>query len=263
MTFTNRSLIAGAFTDEALAQQAVADLQQADFSDDQIRYSVHKGGAGILDSLMDVGLGQEEARYYNREFLNGRTIVTVKTTDRQQEAADILQRHGASDASRQMSQTSGTMSTNRPFQTGAVPEEEQKLQLKEEQLLVTKERVQAGEVDLHKEIVTEQQTITVPVSHEEIVIERHAVSGNVPVENASFAEQGETIRVPLSEEQVNVSKQTVVREEIDLGKRVVQENQQVTDTVRHEEARIERDGNVQIEGEEDLDDLKTRRRGNR
>jgi stress response protein YsnF len=32
---------------------------------------------------------------------------------------------------------------------------------------------------------------------------------------------------------------------------VVQENQQVTDTVRHEEARIEREGNVQIEGEED------------
>ena len=87
MTFTNRSLIAGAFTDEAQAQQAVADLQQADFSDDQIRYSVHKGGAGILDSLIDLGLGQEEARYYNREFLNGRTIVTVKTTDRQQEAA--------------------------------------------------------------------------------------------------------------------------------------------------------------------------------
>src|SRR5260370_10812698 len=224
MTFTNRSLIAGAFTDEAQAQQAVADLQQANFSEDQSRYSVHKGGGGILDSLIGLGLGQEEARYYNREFLNGRTIVTVKTTDRQQEAADILQRHGASDASRQLSQTSGTLSTNRPFQTGAVPEEEQKLQLKEEQLLVTKEQVQAGEVDLHKEIVTEQQTITVPVSHEEIVIERHAVSGNVPVENASFAEQGETIRVPLSEDQVTLSNQPVAREQVNLANRIVQEN---------------------------------------
>jgi hypothetical protein len=41
-------------------------------------------------------------------------------------------------------------------------------------------------------------------------------------------------------EQVTVEKQSVVREEIGLGKRQVQETQQVTDTVRKEEVEIER-----------------------
>ena len=38
MTMTDRSLVAGIFQDEAQAQQAMADLQNAGFSDDQIRY---------------------------------------------------------------------------------------------------------------------------------------------------------------------------------------------------------------------------------
>ena len=52
MSTVNRSIVAAVFQDESQAQQAMADLQNAGFTDDQIRYSVHKGGAGILDSLM-------------------------------------------------------------------------------------------------------------------------------------------------------------------------------------------------------------------
>src|SRR3989440_10636703 len=107
MSTVNRSIVAAVFQDESQAQQAMADLQHAGFTDDQIRYSVHKGGAGILDSLLGLGFSQEEAEYYNSEFLAGRTIVTVKDDARQQEAAAILQRNGAYDASRRMGQTSG------------------------------------------------------------------------------------------------------------------------------------------------------------
>ncbi|GAC1305642.1 MAG: YsnF/AvaK domain-containing protein [Ktedonobacteraceae bacterium] len=251
MTMTDRSIAAGVFTDEAQAQQAMADLQNADFTDDQIRYSVHKGGSGILDSLTGLGFGQDEANYYNSEFMNGRTVVTVKSSDRFQEAADILQRDGGYDASRQVSQASSTA------QTDLATDGEQKVHLKEEQLLATKERVQAGEVDLHKEVISEQKTINVPVSHEEVFIERQQVNQPIPT-NTPISDQSEDIRVPVSAEQVNVEKQTMVYEEVGLGKRAVQENQQVSDTVRHEEARIEREGNVRIEGE-NLDDATTQR----
>ena len=235
MTTTNRSIVAGVFADEQHAQQAMADLQDAGFRENQIRYSPHKSGANILDALSGIGLEQEEAAYYNTEFQQGRTIVTVKDNARQQEAATIMQRNGAYDASRRMSQTSGTT------------EEAQPIQLREERLRATTEQVQTGEVDLRKEVVTEQQTFDVPVTHEEVYIERRAGSGQVfdtPIG------EGEAIRVPVSAEQVNVAKQTVQTGEVSVGKRAVQESQQVTDTVRHEEARIERKGDAIIEGDD-------------
>ena len=235
MTTTNRSIVAGVFADEQHAQQAMADLQDAGFRENQIRYSPHKSGANILDTLTGMGLEQEEAAYYNTEFQQGRTIVTVKDNARQQEAATIMQRNGAYDASRRMSQTSGAT------------EEAQPIQLREERLRATTEQVQTGEVDLRKEVVTEQQTFDVPVTHEEVYIERRAGSGQVS--DTSIGE-GEAIRVPVSAEQVNVAKQTVQTGEVSVGKRAVQESQQVTDTVRHEEARIERKGDAIIEGDD-------------
>ena len=42
------------------------------------------------------------------------------------------------------------------------------------------------------------------------------------------------MRVPVSEEQVNVTKTPVVTGEVRVGKRAVQENQQVTDTVQRD-----------------------------
>jgi len=47
--------------------------------------------------------------------------------------------------------------------------------------------------------------------------------------------QNEEIRIPLSEERVNVSKSTVVTEEVEVGKRQVAGVERVSDTVRHEE----------------------------
>ena len=42
--------------------------------------------------------------------------------------------------------------------------QEQRMQLREEQLQVYKQSVQTGEVGLHKEVVSEQQTFNVPVT---------------------------------------------------------------------------------------------------
>ena len=47
----------------------------------------------------------------------------------------------------------------------------QTLQLREEQLDIKKERVQTGEVKVHKEVVEEPKTFTIPIKREEMVIE--------------------------------------------------------------------------------------------
>jgi hypothetical protein len=52
---------------------------------------------GVLGALLGMGVPEEEARYYDAEFRSGRTIVTVQTDDRREEAIAILQRCGAAD----------------------------------------------------------------------------------------------------------------------------------------------------------------------
>ncbi len=124
-------------------------------------------------------------------------------------------------------------------------DDERTVQLREEQLRANKQTRDAGEVEIRKEVVSEQQTIDVPVTREEVVIERHPVD-RAQGERMGAGEigQGETIRVPVREEQVTVDKDTVVTEEIEVGKRQVQETQRVSDTVRREEVRIEEEGDV-------------------
>ena len=120
---------------------------------------------------------------------------------------------------------------------------EQRIHLVSEVLRVHKERVQRGEVRLRKEVVTETQNVEVPVSREELVVERVPVEGR----EAGSAEVGtgeQEIRVPLTEEQVRVEKKPVVNEEIRVGKRQVEQSQRVSDTVRREELRSEEQGDV-------------------
>ncbi|GLV60755.1 hypothetical protein KDH_75740 [Dictyobacter sp. S3.2.2.5] len=125
-------------------------------------------------------------------------------------------------------------------------EEQRRLRLREERLNVGKERVQAGEVGLHKDVVEEEKNIDVPVSHEEVYVERRPVADG-EVDNDTPIGTDEHIRVPVSEEQVNASKDTVTTGEVAVGKRNVQETQRVRDTVRREEARVDTDGDVPVE----------------
>jgi hypothetical protein len=54
---------------------------------------------GIIGTLTHVGVPEEEANYYQKEFEAGRTLVTVDAPGRQQEAIDTMRRNGAYDAS--------------------------------------------------------------------------------------------------------------------------------------------------------------------
>ena len=50
---------------------------------------------GVIGAFVNMGLPEHDAHHYTREFEAGRTIVTVKTDGRQQEAFDILRRDKA------------------------------------------------------------------------------------------------------------------------------------------------------------------------
>lgn len=124
--------------------------------------------------------------------------------------------------------------------------DEGKLRLRQEELDINKNRVESGEVILRKDIVEEKKTVDVPVTHEEVVIERRSL--NNEASDSPIGDE-ETIRIPVSEEQVEVGKHTVVTGEVSAHKREVEETRKVEETLKREEARVDTEGNPNIVSE--------------
>ena len=124
---------------------------------------------------------------------------------------------------------------------------ERRLELRGELLRAVKQRVQTGEIRLRKDVITENQTLNVPVTREDVIVERVSAdeAGRRPASGSPIGE-GEEIRIPVSEERVTVTKEPVVTGEVRVQKRAIQDTQQVSDTVRHEEVRVENQGNVPV-----------------
>jgi uncharacterized protein (TIGR02271 family) len=124
-------------------------------------------------------------------------------------------------------------------------QKEQHMRLHAEQIQAYKQPTQVGEVILRKEVVTDQQTIDVPVSHEEVVIERRSITGEAAATEEQLGD-GQVIRIPVSEDRVNLTKRIVTTGEVVVGKREREEIQHFSDTVQHEEAHWEQKGDAHI-----------------
>ena len=121
--------------------------------------------------------------------------------------------------------------------------EDAHLDLREEELDINKHRVKTGDVTLHKDIVEEEQSVNVPVSHDQVVIEQRAVD-HEPTDEPITEE--ETVSIPVTSEEIDVGKHTVITGEVSAHKRSVQETEQVHDVLRKEVADIESHGNADI-----------------
>jgi uncharacterized protein (TIGR02271 family) len=111
----------------------------------------------------------------------------------------------------------------------------------EEQLRVGTQHVEAGRARLRKYVVTENVTQTVPVSHEEVRVEREPITdANAPSATVGPAISEEEHEVVLHAEQPVVNKEAVPVERVRLGTETVREEQTVSETARKEA--IELDG---------------------
>jgi uncharacterized protein (TIGR02271 family) len=198
---------------------------------------------GLLGALVGMGVPEEDAQHFDKGFRAGGTLVTVNAGSRVEEARACLYESGA-DLGSMGRGLAGSTAGSRSQASG---EDTRSIELREEELRAEKERVQAGEVRLRKEVVTEERTLEVPVTREEVVIERRPAAGGR--EASGEIDQDEEIRIPLMEEEVRVEKTPVVREEVTLKKRQVQGMEEVSDTVRREEARVEQTGDARVRGE--------------
>ena len=215
--------------------------------------AIGAGVGAIAGALAGMGVPKDEAEYYEGEAKSGRTLVTVRADSRYDQAQRVLRQHGAYDIeSRGATTTAPGLATERavasqPATAGARGVEgEQTVQLREEQLQARKTSVETGQVVLGKQVVEEERTLSVPVTREEVFVERHAV--NRPADRAIDDRADQVIEVPVREERVQLDKQAVVYEEVGVNKQQVVQNQAVSDTVRREELRVETEGNVNVGG---------------
>ncbi|MFL5461201.1 MAG: YsnF/AvaK domain-containing protein [Gemmatimonadales bacterium] len=196
---------------------------------------------GLLGALVGMGVPEEDAKHFDQGFRAGGTLVTVSAGNRAEEARTCLYESGADLGSMARGMSSAVGSSR----GSSSDESTQSIELREEELRAQKERVQAGEVRVRKEVVNEERTVEVPVTREEVVVERRPAQGRTA---EGRIDEDEEIRIPVMEEEVRVEKTPVVREEVTLKKRQVHDTERVSDTVRREEARVERTGDANVQG---------------
>ena len=111
----------------------------------------------------------------------------------------------------------------------------------EEQLNVNKERVASGEARLRKYVVTDTESVEVPVEREEVRVERTPINAeDAKNYNGAISGGSEEASVTLHEERVNVNKETVPVEKINLKKDTVRDTETHTEELRKEQ--IDTDG---------------------
>ncbi|MFZ1997294.1 MAG: PRC and DUF2382 domain-containing protein [Solirubrobacteraceae bacterium] len=116
------------------------------------------------------------------------------------------------------------------------PETDEAMTRSEEEVRVGTRQREAGRARLHKYVVTESVTKTVPVKREEVRIEREPITDGNRDEAMSGADiSEEEHEVVLHEEEPVVEKRVVPKERVRLDTETVSEEREVSEEVRKEQ----------------------------
>jgi len=96
--WNDRRTIVAAFDSRWHADQAIHDLREAGFRNEELAVTPDQPDRpafkGLDQSLMNMGVPRNEALGYEREFQQGATLVTVTADANKPLACEILRRHG-------------------------------------------------------------------------------------------------------------------------------------------------------------------------
>jgi uncharacterized protein (TIGR02271 family) len=122
------------------------------------------------------------------------------------------------------------------------PTTDQAMTRSEEELRVGTQPRERGRARLRKYVTTETQQVTVPVSREEVRVEREPITdANRDAATSGPAISAEEHEVTLREEEVVVDKRAVPKERVRLDTDTVTEERQVAEEVRKEQIEIDGD----------------------
>jgi uncharacterized protein (TIGR02271 family) len=261
-------------------KESFVPLRDADLTDDGVRVGVSKAQVKDApkvdtDGHLSPQEEQELYRYYGLGFGQGTTDTTVGRTDRDErsvmspgtttETAGTAGMAGTDRDERSVmspgtttesSGTAGMAGTGRTDRDGdgvyddvqgravgrdtSGPTTDEAMTRSEERLNVGTRSEEAGRARLRKYVVTENVTETVPVSREEVRVEREPITdANVGNAMDGPAISEEEHEVTLRAERPVVEKEAVPVERVRLDKETVTDQEQVSADVRKEEIEVD------------------------
>jgi uncharacterized protein (TIGR02271 family) len=217
-------------------------LEQADAEDETIRVPYEKAFVKDAPRIDADGPLQpdDEQRLYDYYRLGGEhrdAAYDAAAADTRPDAT-IDDVHAGPDASvfESSAGSSAEAGTETTGHDTSGPTTDDAMTRSEERLHVGTERVETGRARLRKYIVTENETVTVPVSHEEVRIEREPITdANVDAATSGPDLSEEEHEVVLTGERPVVEKETVPVERVRLDTETVTENETVDEGVRKEQ----------------------------
>jgi uncharacterized protein (TIGR02271 family) len=116
------------------------------------------------------------------------------------------------------------------------------LQLHKEELQISKKWVDTADVKIYKKTYKEEKQIIVPITREELVIEKKKANPQ-----GIFDGEMDTIRIPLSEERIEITKHPVTLEDVEIYKNQFEEILHVNETVKEEKLHIQSKGDIDLQ----------------
>ena len=114
-------------------------------------------------------------------------------------------------------------------------EDELRVQRSEEELRAGTREREAGALNVRKRVVTDRKSIEVPTKREEVTVDRVPVEGETSEAHIGDDE----VTIPVTEEEVVVEKRPVAKEEVRIRKDVVEDTEVVEEDVRREEVDVD------------------------
>ena len=215
---------------------------QVPFTKDDVQHAPHHDPGQELSVEQEKQLFDHYGIAYGGDSATARTEATP--TGGEQDGDSSASTVGATgrETHDQSQQPQGERRTGQQEHPGGVghdtsgPTTDEAMTRSEEELRVGTETRERGRARLRKYVVTEQQTQTVPVSREEVRVEREPITEqNAPAAHDGPAISEEEHEVVLHEERPVVGKETVAKERVRMDTETQRSEEQVSDEVRKEQ----------------------------
>ncbi|GAB3435486.1 PRC and DUF2382 domain-containing protein [Actinophytocola sediminis] len=235
-------------------RESFVPLQSAELREDEVRVPIEKDrvkDSPKIDAANDRITEDEQAelmRYYGfgpqrtSPEGSGKRQSGQQTGQQQAGMAGMTGQRSGQQATQRSSQQTTTRGSTKGSgqQSGQLPDGEA-MTRSEEHLRIATERVETGKVRLVKHVVTEEQQVNVPVSHEEVRVVREPITD----QNRDSAMVGEISEaqqeIILHADKPVVTKETVAVERVRLVKEEVTDTETVSGQIRKEEIDVQDD----------------------
>jgi uncharacterized protein (TIGR02271 family) len=240
------------------AEAAKANLRHAGFFENDISTvsssSLPKSAAalrepGLWNRLFGRGIEEHEANVYAKAVESGGTVLTLRAAQEDiPKAMGILNQHNVIDVKDRAIDTGALKATGVPLSSTVPPAparpittdlgKQQVMRLAEEHLEVGKRLVESGATRVRRFVISQPVEQKVALHDEHVEVIRRAVQDPSYVKDVDWSDQ--IVEIQETAEEPIVSKSAHVAEEIVIGKTGTDRVETIRDTVRKQQAQVEK-----------------------